>query len=256
MNIFKTATINIANVELTGYQEEASKLYYLSLNQLRKPFKILSDNRTGKTHLRPLLEASLGSVHYSVKTDVSANTTLVSVELVKKIVKVYARLGNQKCWDFLEALADESIDRRFDLAFGVERSEAERNQKLIELMCNKTPKPWELRFSQEFYGHLSRLTNLEAHGHKRPVRWAALTNQLIYSQLPTGLQQKLVQLREEDGGAQKLHQFLTDNGGVPAFNDQMTMVLILMRSTSSVEELLKAIATNKFGHHQKSLPLS
>lgn len=40
--------------------------------------------------------------------------------------------GNKKALALVDALLEESLERRFDLAFGVERSEAERNTLLAQ----------------------------------------------------------------------------------------------------------------------------
>jgi hypothetical protein len=220
---------------------------------MKTQLRILSGNRTGKKYLQPLLGAHSGSVLKDVQVQGARSATLVELPLFKEAVKIYAKLGNDSCWALLDALIDESLERRADFAFGVEKTEQHRNDWIVTQCTNTIPKPWEKRFSVEYYDGLARLTGLESEGHKRPLLWARLTNEFVYSQLPVGIREKLVELRDNCDSSEKLHQFLSEFEGLTLFNDQMTTVLVLLKSCSSIQQFREQLAQHKFQHYQKQL---
>jgi hypothetical protein len=82
--------------------------------------------------------------------------------------------------------------------------------------------------------------------------WAALTNEFIYDRLPKGLKDKLVELRETDP-RKKLHQFLTENEGLPALQKQISDLMLLMKSSPDLDDLRSRVATHDFGQYQLKL---
>ncbi len=246
------AKITIGNIELDCYKH-SDGLYYFSLGNMKTQLKILSGNRTGKTRLQPLLEAHLGSVKKDVQVQGARSATLIALPLFKEAVKLYAKLGNDKCWALLDALIDESLERRADFAFGIIKTEEQRNSWIVEQCTNILPKPWEKRFSEEYYQGLARLTGLEQEGHKRPMLWARLTNEFVYNELPSGVREKLIELRDNCDTPEKLHQFLSEFEGLTLFNDRMTTVLVLLRSCSSISDFREKLASHKHKTYQRVL---
>lgn len=248
----RTAPITIGDITLSCYQTPDGK-YYFSLGNIKTQLKILAGNRTGKKYLQPLLEAHPLEVKKEVQIAGVRTATLIPLFLFKEAVKIYAKLGNDRCWALLDALIDESIERRADFSFGVTKTEEARNQTIIDLCCNILPKPWERRFSDEYYDGLSRLTGLEAEGYKRPMLWAKLTNEFIYNELPVGVREKLVELRDDCDTPAKLHQHLSEFEGLTLFNDRMTTVLVLLRSCTTITEFRERLYSHKHKVYQRQL---
>jgi phage regulator Rha-like protein len=122
-------------------------------------------------------------------------------------------------------------------------------QAVLDFCAQLEARRWNLEFSPEFYGHLQRLAKLSA---PRSSRVAQLTKELVYDKLPKGLYDRLASHRILDPH-QKLHQFLTENGGLPAFRDHMQMLLILMRSSSDLDDLRTRINASSYGQYQLRL---
>lgn len=248
----RKSKIVIGNLELDCYHHSNGR-YYFSLGNMKTQLKILSGDRTGKKYLQPLLEAHPGSVQKDAEIEGARAATLIELPLFKEAVKIYAKLGNDKCWALLDALIDESLERRADFAFGVTKTEESRNEWIVAQCTNILPKPWERRFSEEYYAGLARLTGLEAEGHKRPMLWAKLTNEFIYNELPSGVREKLAELRDNCDRPEKLHQFLSEFEGMSLFNDRMTTVLVLLRSCGSISDFREKLASHKYGVYQRVL---
>jgi hypothetical protein len=251
-NRFKKAKINIGSIELDCYQSPSGS-YYFSLGGMKTQLKVYSGDTTGKKHLQPLLDANPESFKKDTQIEGKRAANLVELPLFKQVVKIYAKLGNDKCWALLDALIDESLERRADFAFGIVKTEQDRNDWIVSQCTNILPKPWEKRFSDEYYAGLSRLTGLEQEGCKRPMLWAKLTNEFVYSQLPIGVREKLVELRDNCDSPAKLHQHLSEFEGLTLFNDRMTTVLVLLRSCESISDFRQKLMSHKYQCYQQTL---
>jgi phage regulator Rha-like protein len=122
-------------------------------------------------------------------------------------------------------------------------------QAVLDFCAQLEARRWNLEFTPEYYAHLQRLAKLSA---PRSSRVAQLTKELVYDKLPKGLYDRLASYRIKDP-QQKLHQFLTENGGLPAFRDHMQMLLILMRSSSDLDDLRTRINASSYGQYQLRL---
>jgi phage regulator Rha-like protein len=122
-------------------------------------------------------------------------------------------------------------------------------QAVLDFCAQLEARRWNMEFTPEFYAHIQRLAKLSA---PRSSRVAQLTKELVYDKLPTGLYDRLASYRTTDP-QQKLHQFLTENGGLPAFRDHMQMLLILMRSSSDLDDLRARINASTYGQYQLRL---
>jgi hypothetical protein len=125
------ATITLGDIELDCYQMPDGT-YWFSQNQMKEQLQILPGNSTGKKHFKPLLEASPSHVDRTKIEGNNAVAKVVHIDLFKVIVSKYAELGNKSCSSLVAACFAEALERRADSAFGIKRTEEERNQRLIE----------------------------------------------------------------------------------------------------------------------------
>jgi hypothetical protein len=123
------ATIKLGNIELDCYQMPDGS-YWFSQNQMKEQLRILSGNSTGKKHLKPLLDANIHLVSSSKVEGTNATAKLLHIDLFKQAVQAYAKMGNQYCNEVIEACFAEALERRADAAFGIKRTEQERNDRL------------------------------------------------------------------------------------------------------------------------------
>jgi phage regulator Rha-like protein len=130
--------------------------------------------------------------------------------------------------------------------------EKTKQEIIVDFMTRLNARAYSVQFFPELYTELERFTGLKACGHKRPMYWAALTNEFIYDRLPKGLSEKLVELRETDP-RKKLHQFLTENEGLPALQKHIADLMLLMRTSIDLEDLRTRIANHDFGQYQLKL---
>jgi phage regulator Rha-like protein len=131
-------------------------------------------------------------------------------------------------------------------------NKATREEIIVDFMTRLNARAYSVQFFPELYAELERFTGLKACGNKRPMYWAALTNEFIYDRLPKGLKEKLVELRETDP-RKKLHQFLTENEGLPALQKQISDLMLLMKSSPDLDDLRARVATHDFGQYQLKL---
>lgn len=122
------ATILLGDQEIEGYQMPDGS-YKVSTQTLKDTLDSLIGNSTGKKYLKPLLEASKSMVQARIE-GYSRLICLYGLDTFSEVVAVYAKLGNPKAIAILIACVAESLERRFDNAFGVKRTEEERNQRL------------------------------------------------------------------------------------------------------------------------------
>lgn len=123
------ATIKLGGIELDCYQMPDGH-YGFSQNQMKEQLQILPGDRTGKKYLKPLLEARPSLVEVIKLEGNNATAKVLHIDLFKEAVGVYAVLGNARCLSILTACFAEALERRADAAFGVIRTEQERNDKI------------------------------------------------------------------------------------------------------------------------------
>jgi hypothetical protein len=134
------ATIKLGNIELDGFQKPDGS-YCLSQTQvceivqkdkrsmrdflasespLALPYKALSGGKSKGTNLTKLV----------VQGDTAQNITEVPLELAFVYWLKESSQGNLTAIGLVAACGMESIERRLDAAFGIKRSEQERNDRL------------------------------------------------------------------------------------------------------------------------------
>lgn len=131
------ATIKLGDIDLDCYQMPDGS-YWFSQNQLEISLDIRTRNQTGKTHLKPLLEASPSHRNQIKIVGNNATAKVLHIDLVTQAIGIYAGLGNQKCMAIAIACMAEALERRADSVFGKIRTEQERNERLKARVQHKT----------------------------------------------------------------------------------------------------------------------
>jgi hypothetical protein len=122
-------------------------------------------------------------------------------------------------------------------------------EEIVELCFLPVPTTWQRRFPEEYYEHLSRLTGLVVQGSERPGLWAALTKELVYDYLPTGIYSQIKRCKEESGAWEKLHQYLSDDG-VGILEAHQRKVLHHMQGATNLEQLRVSMRQACTGQYQ------
>jgi hypothetical protein len=124
------AIITLGDIHIDGYQLPDGN-YKVSTQTFKDTLNSLIGDSTGKKYLKPILEASK-SIVQNVKIDgYNRPITMYGLDTFSEVVAAYAQLGNQKAIAILVACMSESLERRFDNAFDIIRSEQERNERFI-----------------------------------------------------------------------------------------------------------------------------
>lgn len=126
----------IAGVEIKGYQL-ADGTYKTSLNQVLEAFSVLRGRESQELRQRlvPYLQPQTLKVNRGKgKGSFQVNSTyLLTIEEVNQFLGALAAKGNMLAVSVLVALATETWQRRFDLAFGVIKTEVEYEATLANL---------------------------------------------------------------------------------------------------------------------------
>jgi phage anti-repressor protein len=126
------------------------------------------------------------------------------------------------------------------------------SEEVANICLLPSARNWEKRFGDKYYEELSRLTGLVQDGNLRPQRWAQLTDEWVYCMLPVGVRDKVRAARKEQGGWQRLHQFLSDDG-LAVFERHMETLLIIMMSSESVNGVRRGLRTLTATQYQMNL---
>ncbi len=121
--------------------------------------------------------------------------------------------------------------------------------EIIELCVLPVPSDWQRRFPEEYYTHLSRLTDLKQFGNSRPAIWAKHTKELVYDWLPTGIYDAVKRCKAETDSYDKLHQFLSSDG-LTLLENHQRQLLTLMSASSSMEQLKTLLSQSCSGNYQ------
>jgi hypothetical protein len=131
------ATIKLGEIEFEGYQLPDGT-YKVTAQTFKETLGALIGNSTGKRHLKPLLEASPSIVEHVKIESYNKPVVMFGIDTFTEVVGAYARLGNQKAIAMLIACANETMERRFDNAFGVAKTEEERQTKFTYIFDKVT----------------------------------------------------------------------------------------------------------------------
>ena len=137
----KRATIEIGPLSVDGFQMPDGS-YRMSLNSASEAVGLLRRNAfeflRSKAAKRLLGEGFTGSIFEveveSAPDQVRGQTRIQSIPLniVSKYWLWQSSRGNKQAFALVDALLEETLERRFDAAFGVERSEGDRNALLTQ----------------------------------------------------------------------------------------------------------------------------
>jgi hypothetical protein len=130
------ATIKLGNIELDVLQFPDGT-YHFFINQLNEVLAIKASDSTGKKYLQPLIDKDPNRVNTAHIEGIKSNLKTLSMDLVSEAIQIYAGLGNSKCLAVAIACMSEALERRADSAFGVQRSEDERNNRLAARLKGK-----------------------------------------------------------------------------------------------------------------------
>jgi hypothetical protein len=168
------------------------------------------------------------------------------------VIAYYAQQGNEIAAKLLISFAAFGLRVAIQKSTGY-KSESVRKptaQEIVEIFCLAVPSPWERRFPEEYYEHLSRLTGLTLFGTAKPGYWAALTKELIYDYLPAPVYAEIKRRKELSGSWAKLHQYLEQTEGIELLRQQQQRVLHHMQGASSLDQLRTALQQACTGQYQ------
>jgi hypothetical protein len=124
------ATITLGDIEVDGYQLPDGA-YKVSTQTFKDTLDSLIGDSTGKKYLKPILEASCSIVKNVKIEGYNRSIVMYGLDTFSEVIAAYASLGNKKAIAILIACMSETLERRFDNAFGILRSEEERNARFI-----------------------------------------------------------------------------------------------------------------------------
>jgi hypothetical protein len=108
--------------------------YTISVSQANKILNFSTHQNHAARNLKALL--GNGFEHTKIKTELSNNvSSVITIQQFKKLLIELTKRGNSIASSFVEAIVEEGIERRFDIAFGNKVEEAERNERLALRMA-------------------------------------------------------------------------------------------------------------------------
>lgn len=119
-------------------------------------------------------------------------------------------------------------------------------QNLMQLLLKDSASEWELRFPDEYYRALARITNTTYDGHSggTPAVFGQITLNWVYGViLPKDV---LSELKSRQRNSAKMHQWLTD-GGNQVLDKQIAAVTTLAESAVDYQDFLSR-CTQTFSH--------
>lgn len=129
IKVIKTTITITETLTLDGYQKPNGD-YCLSANGMRESLNVLLTNKTGKKYAQPILDKGSREAEKGKIEGNNSSIRLINLDSALEIIQVYAQLGNKECQALVFACFAETIERRLDNAFGVKRSEEDRNERL------------------------------------------------------------------------------------------------------------------------------
>jgi hypothetical protein len=137
-----------------------------------------------------------------------------------------AERGNLKAIAILVASAAEAIERRTDAAYGITRTEADRNTRtktLIDFIL-ENPKTWTMHFKPNWQREACRVTGYVWHP-SRPM--AKFISTYIYKALPPDVYGKLISVNADR--KQRHHQFFDEVADELVLKEHIQQVYGLLR---------------------------
>ena len=149
----------------------------------------------------------------------------VTAERLYKIMTAFAKTG-------LVAVIDEVTGYQ-------EERDRDELQKILAAYISPELLPWAKRFPDEFYKQMFRLKGWEYKGNAKPSFAGKLTNDYIYHYLPKGVLeelQKKTPKTKAGNRANRFHQHLSEETGIPNLDKQLQQTIALMKASDSWEE--------------------
>lgn len=153
----------------------------------------------------------------------------------------------EKAYILLKGFAHVGITALVDEATGYQaiRDRSSLQRILAKFLSNELL-AWAKRFPDEFYIELFRLKGWHWKGMNvnRPQYVGKLTNEIIYQRLAPGLLSELKKRtpKDEKGNtAWRMHQWLTEDFGVPKLREHLFGVLALMRASSTWSKFIQLL---------------
>ncbi len=160
------------------------------------------------------------------------------------------------CVAIAEALAITGEVALIDEATGYQyHREPDALQDFISKILRQTCATWERRFHPDYYSAVFGLFGWEYHGQKnKPLVIGQVTARWVYE--PVFPSQIMAELRARHG-SDKLHQWLTEEGGLPLLERQINAVTMIARTSTDFTDFNNrcAIAFNTKGQRGFVFPL-
>jgi hypothetical protein len=183
-------------------------------------------------------------VKVKVEGKKGAPAEAVPIELATAYWRYWDKQGNIEAGAIVDACIFESIERRADKAFGVSRTEDERNQDFavrVDDYVLKNAVPWNIKvngakpFINEFYEHLYRIRGgiwqkRNPNSSQRPACVGAWTNKFVYDLFPGAVPEKLREQYKNQPGSRRKYEFLTQEIGRTHLIAHMAALLAIMRN--------------------------
>ncbi len=130
----KIATVDFGFCQIEGLMLPDSE-YALAITQANKFLKFSASPQHAPRSLKRLLGDSFKPPR--IATELNPNKAyVITLDEFKKVVRALDKQGNAVASAFIDAALLESVERRFDRAFGIKREEDERNA-LMELRIKR-----------------------------------------------------------------------------------------------------------------------
>ncbi len=181
------ATISLGDIDLNCLQFPDGS-YHFYVNQVNEELGIKASDKTGKKHLKPLIDKDSKRVNRAKVENIKTPVKTYSLDLMSEAIQAYALIGNKKCIAVAIACVAESLERRADTAFNIKRTEEERNVRFqvrrdgilsrnfwtdsIDAYLNEVNYPHEKRWY--VYSTISDLVNMKIIGLKAKAIKSAL----------------------------------------------------------------------------------
>lgn len=157
-------------------------------------------------------------------------------QFAETLVRGFARVG-------IVALVDEATGYQ-------EVRENRALQAILDKFLSDEARQWSKTFPDDFWQKLVKIKGYDSYmAIKRPAFVGHWVNDIVYSRLAPGIKQKLRDLNPrlpKGNRANKHHQHLTEDYGLPELKDHIKKVMVLMDASSSKKEFERLL--------NKSLP--
>jgi hypothetical protein len=143
----------------------------------------------------------------------------------------------------IAALSTVGIIALVDEATGYQKDRAkDALAKILEAFIDKELRDWVKTFPTSFYEELFRLNGMELTDealHKKPIKFANMTNNIVYQRLAPGLLDELkrVSARNEKGNLKhRYHQRLSSETGYVKLKEHLASVISIMKLSDDYQD--------------------